>query len=101
MQAITERSSTSFLIFLKIALKDNLVSPRLAKLLELSVQLVQATPDFTILIHTTPSIANARQASRNRPGEVIPSTLNEKLLLDHYGALQAHEFEHKVRQKKK
>ena len=65
----------------------------------MSVKLLQATPDFTILIHTTPSIANERQLSRNRPGEIIPSFLNEKLLLDHYSALQKYEFTNTVKKK--
>ena len=65
----------------------------------MSIKLLQATPDFTILIHTTPSIANERQLSRNRPGEVIPSFLNEKLLLDHYSALQKYEFTNTVKKK--
>lgn len=96
MQAITERSSTSFLIFLDIAIDDQLVPTILGNALKLIIKCLDVRPHFTILLHTNPEIANMRQQARERPGEIIPPDLNQKLLTLHYNALSESSFTNKV-----
>ena len=96
LHAITERSSTSFLIFLNIAMEDQLVLTPFGDALKIIISSLDVKPHFTILLHTSPEIANKRQQSRNRPGEVIPPELNQKLLNLHYEALSDISFLNKV-----
>lgn len=96
LRAITERSSTSFLIFLNIAMEDQLVPIPFGETLKHIIDNLNVKPHFTILLHTSPEIANARQQSRNRPGEVLPPGLNQKLLDHHYNALSDISFLNKV-----